>query len=96
MDSYKNNFETIETQISSDSSNYSYNQRDSHYKKPSILKKNTSMERNKTPSNEKIVERNEKHKVVFKTPLLTQHEVENWKEYNVDFHEEGVCSCILF
>ena len=102
MNSYKNQLDSLDTQISSSDSNNSnsYDQKlGNHYKKPSILKRKTHDKNQNNQRNDNFglpIEKNGKHKVCFKNPLLTEHEVESWKEYNVDVHEENVCSCKIF
>lgn len=104
MDGYKSQLDSLETQNSSlyESSSYSNTSiTPPHFRKSSSILKKRAIEQAKqnamrTDSYGLPIEKNGKHKICFKTPLFTHHEVENWKEYNVDVNEEGVCTCRLF
>jgi len=102
MDTYKTQFDSLETQNSLYESSVSTTSiLGNHYGRKSSILKKKSNDQNKqnvirTDSYGLPIEKKGKHKICFKSPLLTHHEVENWKQYNVDVNDEGVCSCNMF
>lgn len=106
MESYKNQFISINSQNSYVESRSSSASQLSSSMKPILKKKMCDTDKSqiqnqcpivqRTDSKGCLIEKNGKHKVYFQSPLHIRHDVESWKEYNVDVSDEGNCTCKIF
>lgn len=102
MDIYQNNkceYYYSQNSLTESTNSYFSEKHQSISRKSSILKTKSRSQTQtvkRTDSQGNLIEKHGRHKINFKSPLITKYEVENWKEYNVDVNEEGVCTCKIF